>query len=52
MPALSGWNGVGYHNPEVNTPTIDALAKGGPQGQKSPRGGEAVLLDCSPRARP
>jgi arylsulfatase A-like enzyme len=24
-----GWNGVGYHNPEVNTPTIDRLASSG-----------------------
>eukprot|EP01049_Picozoa_sp_SAG25_P009024 SAG25_NODE_860_length_5031_cov_10.214517_6_plen_160_part_00 len=24
-----GWNGVGYHNPQVSTPTIDALAGGG-----------------------
>ncbi len=24
-----GWNGVGYHNPEVYTPTIDRLASSG-----------------------
>jgi len=24
-----GWNGVGYHNPDLHTPVIDALAKGG-----------------------
>lgn len=25
----NGWAGVGYNNPYVQTPTLDALAKGG-----------------------